>query len=175
MAARAAAEKKEKEQRNDPDFEDDGEEDDEEDEDGDDVDHMDDEDVELVNEAKKKKRQQQGHQEFEDDLPPPPPHRRPKTMGAGASVSATIGSAQQAARGMMQPALHRNHIVRVEARAPTVAADDSFKWEQPRTAGGVRTGMQYLSLQMMIGTAAGTHPFPREKTQQALLAEWLQV
>jgi hypothetical protein len=34
---------------------------------------------------------------------------------------------------------------------------------------------EYISLQMMIGTAFGTNPFPREKSQQEMLAQWLEV
>lgn len=174
LAARAAAEKKEKELRHDPDFLE-GEEEEaggEEEEEGED--ELDDEDLRLVNDARGKKRQQVQQGSDEDDLPPSPSQKRPKVKGAGTSAFAAMRSAQAAARGMQQKAVHNNQRDGVEVR-PTVEPDDSFGWEPPRTVGGVRTGMQYLAVQMMIGSASGSTPFPREKTQQAILAQWLEV
>jgi hypothetical protein len=53
--------------------------------------------------------------------------------------------------------------------------DSAFGYETPRTVGGVRTAMQYISLQMMVGTAVGTTPFPRATLQKDMLAQWFKV
>jgi hypothetical protein len=70
----------------------------------------------------------------------------------------------------------RKHMAQLDVNALLEQERNSgFKYEPPRTIGGVRTAMQYISLELLVGNAAGNTPFPREKTQMDLMMEWFKV
>jgi hypothetical protein len=162
-----AAERREKELRADPNFMEDGE--------GGGADSQDDDDDYGAYVDEEEELPQEEDADSPDDEPPPPPPRKLlKTMSSTAPFH--IRGAQEKARGMKQPPVVRaKSLLSPKTPEQQNRQDSAFSYEAPRTVGGVRTAMQYISLQMVVGTAVGSTPFPREKTQKDLLAQWLSV